>query len=143
MARAKLSAFIKALPKFSKGVQAEFLNSWNKNTKFTLAEANKKVPVAAGELQRSGKALKAEITPTGIKSYIEYTQPYAERLNDTDSGVTLKEVGKLSYYSGGARVNKRQKGELGYLNKAVDQEADNFVNDLMKMIDKEWNQLPG
>jgi hypothetical protein len=143
MAKAKLSDFVKALPRFPKKVRADFLNSWNKNTLFTLAEANKKVPVASGELQRSGVALKAEITPKGIVSYIEYKQPYASKLNDVNSGLKLKDAGQLSYTVKGTRVNKRQKGELGYLSKAIKQEADNFMKDINKIIDKEWRSLPG
>ena len=143
MAEATISSFVKSLPRFSDALMARFLNSWDKNTQFTFAEAQRKVPVAAGELLRSGRTLKAKITSNGVISSIVYAQPYAEKLNDPQANIRLKEAGEFSYYAKGQRVTKRQKGELGWLDKTVDREAKRFLEDVKKSIDIEWNKLPG
>lgn len=137
-----LSTFIRNLPSFSNAVKAGFLNSWNKNTQYTLAESNKKIPVASGNLLRSGDALEAKLTSNGIVSSIVYKVPYAQGLNDVNSGLKLKEAGELSYLTpGGTKVNKRQKGELGYLDKAIKETANQFVDDISDIISKEWAKL--
>jgi hypothetical protein len=152
--RETLETFLKNLPSFPVKIKVGFLDSWNLNTRQTYADSQKKIPVASKTLARSGVVRKAEITSTGIKSSIEYTVPYAKTLHDAKSDDKWKNVGQVSYYiwgkghagkkrgvRRGTKVNKSQKGEKGFLEKATRQNANNFVDDLGDVIDKEWFKL--
>ena len=140
MASRTLKAFIKEIPGINDELMKEVVAQWNVETQFVLSDSNKRVPIAAGFLQRSGITEAASFKPTGIQSKIVYNVPYASKLNDVSSGLDLKESGELSYYAGGQRVNKQRKGELGFLDLAVEQASNKkrFIKVVDKAISKVW-----
>ena len=117
-----------------KAIQAR----WTIQTVQALDDAKEKAPFASGDLIRSGSFKKASISRRGIESRIVFTAPYASRLNDPKSGLRLKNKGEVSYRIAGKDVIKVRKGELGYLDKAVDENEPNFLNLVKKSVNESW-----
>jgi hypothetical protein len=119
--------FAKAFQMFPDKIEREVLRPWSIQTRETLSDAQSRAPIASGRLVGSGSMIQARVTNTGIQSSIVFNVPYAAKLNDKNSRLRLKEPGEISYRTP-TIVKKQRKGELGYLDNAVEAGNDYFTN---------------
>ena len=140
---------MKEFKNFDDDVLNAALQAWDKETGYTLGDSQRRAPVAGGFLIRSAIQKKAFISNTGIASKIIYTVPYAEKLNDltyltpSSNKIDLKEEGKISYKVDGMIVKKKKKGELGFLDLAVEDSSQKgrFTKAAGDAISKAWKLL--
>jgi hypothetical protein len=143
--RKTIAGFSDGLKRMPELLKNEIIKSWNQNTIQTLDDAKQNAPVATGDLEGSGKFLKAVFTPNGIESQIIFSQPYAARINlgKTKSGkkIRLKKPGEVSQRLEGITIKKQRTGKIGFLNKAVEKNGPFFVDDLKDIIGKVWKEI--
>ena len=137
-----IPGFTKSLRRMPELLQNEIIKSWNQNTIQTLDDAKQNAPVASGDLEGSGKFLKAKFTPNGIESQIIFSMPYAAKLNTgklkNGKKIRLVKAGETSQRLKGVTIKKQRTGKLGYLNKAVQKNGQFFVDDIKKILGKVW-----
>lgn len=140
-----LKEFSRNFHKFDELTMQGIKAAWSKHTENAFGFALDRVPVAGVILADSGSFTFAKITPQGIESQIVFAVPYAkmiERGTDRNGkAIRLKEVGELSYYAGGTRVNKRKKGEVGFLRKGIKQDTPALINDIFKAVGRAFNKV--
>lgn len=137
-----LETFAKNFSKFDDIVETEIIRMWNEETAEVLRKSQEKAPVRVGDLQGSGRFIRAKETPTGIESFVEFKVPYASVINDGERNgkpISLKPVGH-SYFKSGKQA-KRQKGEVGFLSKAVDEGDSEFVRITSLAVENGFNKI--
>ena len=122
-----LGEFIKRLPKAFPSLSHKVLNLWNQNTLITMADAQTYAPVDKGTLQGSARAVRAKITPHGIKSAFIFAVPYARKL-ELDKTLHIR-----------THINPR--AQSGYASRAVKENENIFVSDLKKAVSQVWREL--
>ena len=137
-------------------IDKNILKGWNRATNIVRGEAIERAPVASGDLAGSSSRIVAKITPNGIKSAVIFKEEYAKALNDKNSGLKLKSSGELSYvvypekvgHVGkkkgvyrGTQVSKKKKGELGFLDNAVDSKEHLFLKIIDDAISFGWDKI--
>jgi len=139
--------FAKNFSTFDNQIDKLVLGDWNRATNISRGEAIERAPVASGNLAGSSDRLEAKITSSGIKSAIIFKTIYADKLNKKNSGIKLKNPGELSYHlkktgsEPATKVFKQKKGELGFLDNAVDSKEHLFIRAIDKAIDKAWARI--
>ncbi len=140
-----LKEFVRNMSKFDDLVVRGIQKAWQAHTVEAFGLSLENVPIASGNLARSGSFKSAKITARGIQSSIVYTQPYAAKLEKgvTDTGklLQLKEAGELSYYAGGTKVIKAKKGKLGFVKKAIAKDNASLIADIFKVIGVSFNRI--
>jgi hypothetical protein len=119
--------FAKEFQMFPDKIEREVLRPWTQQTIETWSDARARAPVASGDLVGKSNIVEAKVTAKGIQSSVVFRMPYAAKLNDKKANIRLKEVGEISYYHP-QKIEKKRKGELGYLDNAVEAGSDYFTD---------------
>ena len=138
--RESFEDFAKKWGSMTKRTEQKTKSKWNQQLLKTMDRARLKTPVTTGNLDGSNVIRKATLTRTGIKSALVFIAPYAKRLHD-DIGVMLKPVGADSIWQNGKWIKKKRKGIKGWLQKAVDKTAPDFMNILDEAIGDSFNEV--
>ena len=137
--RESAETFLKKLPSFDKIILKEALKGFNQVTQNILSESQDRVPIARGILLESGAVLKAQQTPTGLKSSVLYKANYAKKIHDGKGPLIPK--GQPSYYDGGQLWNKQRTGERQFLSSAMADHEDNLLEEVYQAIDLAWDRI--
>lgn len=154
MPKMTINDFNKQLAKLGDRTKQISLLKWNQATLETRGLAQSKAPLASGALVRSITDIKAKITDSGLTSYIVSFLPYAYKLHEAASNKTWKEKGEISWYQyGGGHAGKKRgirrgqkwikarKGETKFVNNAVKENSNIFVDAVKDAITEYWNNM--
>lgn len=129
--------FTRWLHKFPARIQAEALKAWDRQTMDIQGDAAQRTPLVSGDLQGSGRNIKAKVTPHGILSYIVFGMPYASVIESgmrNGKPIHLRPVGYQYKHH-----KKDRLGEIGFLTKAGKAGHQGLVDTMEAVIDKVWN----
>jgi hypothetical protein len=147
-----LDEFVKNMPKFAPIVLKKGIESWNKNTLLTLAEAQRNAPVKTGALRDSGARLKARITSKGIRSAITFPMIGKRITVQTDDGPVTRKINfpypkqlEIGVTKSGKAINVNTsinpRARTGYVAKAIDDKFHFFIEDIDKVIGEAFNKI--